>query len=343
MKLIIQIPCFNEGQTLAQVFRNMPRSIPGVEIIEYQIIDDGSTDNTAEVARALGVHHIVTVRGENRRWLGRAFRLGIDNAIRLGADIVVNTDGDNQYPSTSIPDLVRPIIEGRAEVVIGNRNPGQVKEYSFIKRILQRVGSGTIQILTGERVPDAVSGFRAYSRAALDRINIITDYTYTIDSLMQVLNKGIAIEWIPITPNKRTRESRLISSLADNVRRLAGTILRLFTVYRPLRVFSIFSLIFFIPAALLLGRYSYIYFFLPDEGARHVQSVIVGGVCLVISVQLFVLGILGELLSVNRNLIEDLLARVRRIECPPTHQQGSDSTIDAGPNVARKIGNLWHN
>jgi len=314
MKVLIQIPCFNEEHTLRSVFAEMPREIPGVSEIEYQIIDDGSTDRTVEVARELGVHHIVSAGRINRRWLGRAFRLGIDNALKVGADVVVNTDGDNQYPSSLIPDLVRPIIEGRADIVIGDRNPGAVEEFSWIKQRLQVLGSWVIQCLTGAPVHDAVSGFRAYSRESLLRIHVLTNFTYTVDTLIQAHMKGLDVAWLPISTNRKTRDSRLIKSLFNKVRRSGVTILRMVTLYRPFQTFLWMTAFFLVPGVLLLGRFFYFYFFTSGEAAGHIQSVVVGGVFLVIAVQLFVLGILAELLAANRALIEDMLTRIKRRE-----------------------------
>ena len=207
MKLVIQIPCFNEAQTLPAVMKNMPRSIPGINVIEFQIIDDGSTDNTIEVARELGIHHIVRVNGRNRRWLGRAFRIGVDHALAVGADVLVNTDGDNQYPSEMIPTLIEPILNGAAQLAIGDRNPGQFAEFSPVKRVLQRLGSHTVAFVTGEDVRDAVCGFRAYSRKALLSINPITNYTYTVDTLIQAHKKGLDVSWAVSYTHLRAHET----------------------------------------------------------------------------------------------------------------------------------------
>lgn len=327
MKLIIQIPCFNEEKTLPEVFKEMPVSIPGISTIEYQIIDDGSTDRTIEIAKELGVNHIVSAGRSNRRWLGRAFRLGVDNALRAGADILVNTDGDNQYPSHLIPELIKPIIEGRADIVIGDRNPGSVQEFSWIKQRLQVLGSWVIQCLTGSPVNDAVSGFRAYSRESLLKIHGLTNFTYTVDTLIQAHMKGLDIEWVPILTNPKTRDSRLIKSLINKVRRSGITILRLVTLYRPFTTFLWITSLFLLPGVALLGRFLYFYLFAPAEASGHIQSVVVGGVFLVIAVQLFVLGILAELLSANRTLIEDALTRLKRIEF---FSDDKNSRVDGG-------------
>jgi len=314
IKLIIQIPCFNEEKTLPLVFRDMPKRIPGVDQIEYQVIDDGSTDQTVAIAQSLGVHHIVRIPGRNRKWLGRAFRIGVDHALRAGADIVVNTDGDNQYPSRDIPRLIEPILAGRADVVIGDRDPGHFKEFSPLKRWLQRLGSKTVQFFTRSEVRDAVSGFRAYSREALLRIHVFTNFTYTVDTLMQAHKKGLEVEWIRIRPNAKTRESRLISSIWSKVRKSGGTILRISTIYEPFKTFRFFSMMFLVPGLALLGRFFYFYLFVPERSSGHVQSVVVGGVLVVIAAQLFVFGVVGELLATNRSLLEQVLTRLRRLE-----------------------------
>jgi len=314
MKLIVQIPCFNEAQTLPLVFRDMPRAIEGIDTVEFLVIDDGSTDFTEAVARQLGVHHLIRVSGTNRRWLGRAFKVGVDHALSLGADIVVNTDGDNQYPSAKIPDLVRPIVRGEADLVIGDRSPASVKEFSRFKRALQYLGNKLIERLVGERVHDAVSGFRAYSRRALLQLNVITNYTYTVDTLIQAEKKGLDIAWVPITPNPKTRESRLITSSMNKARRSGLNILRLFSVYEPFRSFSVAAALFLGPAFFLLGRFGYLYLFVHERASGHIQSVVIGGACLVIGVTLLVFAVVSGLLSVNRILLEDILLRLKKLE-----------------------------
>lgn len=310
MKLIVQVPCMNEEKTLPSVFKDMPKKITGIDVIEYQIIDDGSTDRTVDIAKRIGVDHVVTYRGKNRRWLGRAFKMGVDNALENEVDILVNTDGDNQYPSRYIPDLIKPIIEGRAEIVIGDRQTGKIKEFTFFKRILQKIGSFVTQSLSGQRVPDAVSGFRAYSRAALEKINIITDYTYTIDTLMQANKKGLDIEWVKIKTNPKTRESRLIKNIWTKVKKSGSTILRMYSIYEPFKTFLLLSLPFILVGLALCSRF--VYFFLRNEGQGHVQSLVVGGVVIIVGVQMFALGILADLMAVNRRLIEDLLEREKK-------------------------------
>ena len=324
MKLVIQIPCFNEAETLPQVFRDMPRSIPGVDQIEFQIIDDGSTDATVEVARGLGVTRVVTASRKNRRWLGRAFKAGIDAALAAGADIVVNTDGDNQYPSADIPRLIEPILQGKADIVIGDRNPGKVQEFSAIKRFLQVLGSQTVAFLTGAEVRDAVSGFRAYSRESLLKIHVLINYTYTLDTLIQAYKKGLDVVWIPIHTNAKTRESRLITSICSKVRKSGATILRLVMLYEPFKTFLWLTAFFALPGLLLLLRFMYFYFFVAGGGSGHIQSVVVGGVLLGIAAQMFVLGIIADLLSANRYLSEELLSRLRRLEGRPSEAASKD-------------------
>lgn len=312
MKLIINIPCFNEEETLPLVFEKMPKIIPGIDKIEYQIIDDGSTDKTIEVAKKLGVHHIVTYRGKNRRWLGRAFKMGMDNALKNSADILVNTDGDNQYPSEMIPDLIKPILEGKAEIVIGDRQTNKIDEFSFVKKVLQKLGSFVTQVAAGGKVPDAVSGFRAYSKEALQKINILTNFTYTVDTIMQSNKKGIDIAWVKIRVNPKTRESRLIKNIWSKVKKSGGAIVRMYAIYEPFKTFTYIGGSIFFGAFAFWGRYAYFYF--SGDTAGHLQSLVAGGVLFMIGVQLFGLGLLAELLSVNRKLLEDQLERTKQIQ-----------------------------
>lgn len=318
MKLVIQIPCFNEEETLPSVLAALPDSLPGISEIEVQIVDDGSTDRTIEIAERLAVDRVIHIPGRNRRWLGRAFRIGVDEALRNGADIIVNTDGDNQYPGDRIPDLIAPILSGQADIVIGNRTPGNWHEFSPVKRFFQRLGNWIISRTVGESVKDAVSGFRAYSRQAALNLNITTNYTYTVDTLLQAYKKGLAIAWIDIVPNPKTRESRLIASLFEKIRRSGLTILRIATVYAPFKVFAAIAVFFATPGIIFTSRFLYYYFFVPAERAGHIQSVILGASCLVIAVQMFMLGIIAELLSTNRQIIEQTAAKVREMQMLPS-------------------------
>ncbi len=314
MKLIIQIPCYNEELTLPLVFEKMPRSIPGIDCLEYQLIDDGSTDRTVEVAKALGVHHIVSIKGKNRRWLGRAFRQGIENALRQGADIVVNTDGDNQYPSDEIANLVQPILAGKADIVIGDRSPATIQEFSPTKKFLQWFGNKAVELVTNCEIRDAVSGFRAYSRESLLQINIVTNYTYTVDTLVQALQHGLVIEWHPIHTNLKTRESRLIANLFSKVRLSGATLIRLSTAYQPFKTFLLISLFFLIPGILLLSRYLFFFLFIEGGSDGHLQSIIASGVCLILGFLMILIGVLGDLLAINRIMINRSLTKIRRLE-----------------------------
>lgn len=312
MKLVIQIPCLNEAQTLPLVMRDMPRQIPNVQITVL-VIDDGSTDNTSEVARQLGVEHIV--RHPFQRGLAAAFETGVDTALSLGADIIVNTDGDNQYPQASIPDLIKPILRHEADIVIGDRQTATIAHFSPLKRFLQAWGSWVIRQVSGTTVPDATSGFRAYSREAALRLNLFSRYTYTLETIIQAGKKGLRVSHIPITTNQKTRESRLLRNNWDYVKRSVATIVRLYTVYEPLRTFGLLSLPFFLLGAGLLARFFALY--LADEtlGAnRYVQSVIVGAASLIIGFLIFLFGILADLIRANRQLLEETIYRIKRLE-----------------------------
>jgi glycosyltransferase involved in cell wall biosynthesis len=312
MKLIIQIPCLNEAQTLPLVLHDIPRHIPGVELAVL-IVDDGSTDGTTEVARQLGVEHIV--RHPFQRGLAAAFETGVDTALSLGADIIVNTDGDNQYPQASIPDLIAPIMRGEVDIVIGDRQTATIAHFSPVKRILQAFGSWVVRQVSGTTVPDATSGFRAYSREAALRLNLFTRYTYTLETIIQAGKKGLRVGHIPITTNQKTRESRLLKNNWDYIKRSVATIVRLYTVYEPLRTFGLLSLPFFFIGMGLLARFFALY--LVDEtlsANRYLQSVIVGAAALIIGFLIFLFGILADLIRANRQLLEETIYRIKRLE-----------------------------
>lgn len=310
MKLIVQIPCYNEEETLPATVADIPRRIPGVDKVEILIIDDGSRDRTVEVARRLGVDHILI----NRRNMGlaRTFRRGLDACLALGADIIVNTDGDNQYCGADIPKLIQPILEGRADVVVGDRQTSEIGHFSARKKMLQTFGSSVVRTLSSVNVPDAVSGFRAISRAAAFQLNIVSPFSYTIEMLIQVGRKGIAFDSVPIRTNAKTRESRLFKSILGFIERSATTMVRMYSMYQPLRVFTAIGLIIAVCGSIPLIRFLYYYFFGSGEGK--IQSLIIGSALLTIGALTFLLGLIADLLNHNRQLIEMTLEKVRRLE-----------------------------
>jgi len=314
VKLIIQIPCLNEAQTLPLVFADIPKKIKGIDSIEVLIIDDGCTDDTVAVARQHGVKHVV--HHAKKQGLARAFHDGVLRSLELGADIVVNTDGDNQYPGKYIAELVRPIVEGQADIVIADRQTHTIAEFSAGKKLLQRVGTKILNMAAGTNVPDAPSGFRAYSRESLLRLNIVTRFSYAMETIVQAGNKGLAIASIPITVNAKTRESRLFSSNFEHVVKSGSAIFRAFTMYRPYVVFA--SLGLFLLAVGSIPVVRYLFFLLADHtsGARHIQSLIAGSVLLIGSFISFTLGIVGDLIRINRTLIEDNLEQTKRARFP---------------------------
>ena len=310
MKLIIQIPCLNEEETLPITLKDIPREIPGVDEVEILVIDDGSTDRTSEVAKKLGVDHII--RFTERKGLAVAFMTGLDAALKLGADIIVNTDADNQYYGGDIPNLIKPILEGKADIVVGDRNVESIPYFSFIKKKLQKLGSWVVRQLSGTKIPDATSGFRAYNREAALRINIISQFTYTLETIIQAGKKNISITHIPVRTNEKLRESRLYTSTWNYIKKSASTILRVYAMYEPLKVFSIIGGILFLAGLAISVRFLYYYF--TGNGAGHIQSLISAAILLVIGFQIGLIGLVSDLIFANRKLIEDLLYRVRGLE-----------------------------
>ena len=312
LKLVIQIPCLNEEGTLATTLADLPRSLPGIASIETLVIDDGSSDRTSEVARALGVTRVV--RFPTRRGLARAFATGLMEALEMGADIVVNTDADNQYRGEDVARLVAPIVSGAADMVIGTRDIENVAEFSPLKKLLQRTGSWLVGKLAGLRIPDTTSGFRAYSREAALRLTVVSDFTYTLETLIQATQKSISTVAVPIRVNPKTRDSRLFTSMWGYIQRSLITVLRLYVVYRPLRFFLTLAALFLIPAVVLFARFMLIYFAL-GRGVQtgHVQSLVVAGVLAIIGVLVFALAVLSELTSMNRRLTEEVLTHARRL------------------------------
>ncbi len=310
MKLIVQIPCHNEEETLPQTVDDIPYEIEGLDSVEILIVDDGCTDRTVEVAYEIGVHHIV--RNRTRMGLAGAFRTGLDACLHHGADIIVNTDGDNQYAGQDIPKLIRPILDGEADIVIGDRRPQTIAHFSSTKKWLQSIGSFVIRKFSGVDVPDAVSGFRAISRSAALQLNIVSPFSYTIEMLIQAGKKRMAVTSVPVATNPKTRESRLFKSIPRFLERSVTTLMRMYTMYRPLRVFVLIGCMLSIMGAVPIVRFLVFYF--TDGGAGHIQSLVIGGALLIIGFVTFLIGLVADLIGHNRQLIEMTLEKVRRLE-----------------------------
>ena len=302
MKLIIQIPCFNEEETLPITLKALPREIDGVDIIEWLIINDGSTDRTVEVARAHGVDHIVS--HPMNMGLAKAFMTGLHACLEQGADIIVNTDADNQYCADCIPDLIRPIIEGKAEIVIGARHIDEVKDFSWIKKVLQKLGSWTVRLASGTDIPDAPSGFRAITRDAARKLNVFNNHTYTLETIIQAGQKDIPISWVPIKTNRYLRPSRLVKSIPSYIRRSIFTILRIFVVYKPFRFFASIGSIL-ISLGILIGL-RFLYYYFSGHGSGHVQSLIFASILIGMGFQTILVAFVVDLISVNRRMLEEL-------------------------------------
>lgn len=314
MKLIIQIPCYNEAKTLPETVADLPRSLPGIDCIEYLVVDDGSTDDTARVARELGVHHVVRFTGN--RGLAQAFAAGLDACLVRQADIIVNTDADNQYVGADIARLVEPILAGRADMVVGDRQVASVPSFSPLKRSLQRLGSWVISRAAGATIPDAASGFRALTREAALRTLVLSNYSYTLETLIQAGAQHMKVEYVPIRTNAPTRPSRLMHHLPDYLSNSATTIVRAYAFYRPLRVFVMAGALA-IFAGLLLGL-RFLYFYVIGQGDGHIQSLILTAVLLIIGFQTLLIGLVADLVGANRKITEELLHRVRRLESART-------------------------
>ena len=311
MKLIVQIPCLNEEATLPQTLRSIPRSIPGVDEVEVLVVDDGSTDRTAEVARAHGADHIV--RFTRRKGLAAGFMAGLDAALKLGADVIVNTDADNQYPGEDIPRLLAPILAGEADMVVGDRGVADVEHFSPTKRLLQRLGSWVVRKVSGTAIGDATSGFRAFTREAALRINIVSEFTYTLESIIQAGKKKLAIAHLPIEA-RETRPSRLFASTWEYLKRSAATILRIYAMYEPFRVFVVLGSLLLVAGTALGLRYAWFWWI--GEIRGHLQSAILSVLLLIMGLFTLQWGLMADLVASNRKLLEDLLYRVRKLELP---------------------------
>jgi glycosyltransferase involved in cell wall biosynthesis len=310
VKLIIQIPCFNEAATLPLTLKDLPRKIEGVDTVEILVIDDGSTDNTYEVARQLGVDHIV--RMTKNQGLAKAFVTGLDACLRLKADIIVNTDADNQYAGCDIPLLIDPILHGSADVVIGDRQTDGIGHFSWTKKRLQSLGSWAVRQLSGTQVADATSGFRAISREAALQMNVLSRFTYTLETIIQAGKKNLAITDVPVHTNSQVRKSRLFSSNWSYIKRSIATITRIYTLYEPLKIFSYIGALIF-AVGLIIGL-RFIYFYLFYSGSGHIQSLILAAVLLIVGFQVFIMALLADLISFNRQLLENVLYRLRKME-----------------------------
>lgn len=310
MKLIIQIPCLNEAGTLAITLRDLPRSVPGFDQVEWLVIDDGSTDDTAALAKQLGADHVV--RHTVNRGLATAFMTGLDACLRLGADVIVNTDADNQYQAADIPLLTGPIIAGQADMVIGARPIDQTEHFSWVKKRLQRLGSWAVRVASKTTVLDAPSGFRAITRETAMRLNVFNPYTYTIETIIQAGLSNLRVLSVPIRTNADLRPSRLVKSISSYVRRSLVTILRIFVIYRPVPLF------FWPGVALAMvggaAAVRFLYFFLTGAGDGHVQSLIFGGLSITLGAMMVMLAVLADMITANRKLLEGMMVRVQRIE-----------------------------
>ncbi len=310
MKLIIQIPCFNEEDTLTKTISDLPKQIDGIDEIETLIIDDGSSDKTVDVANWSGVTHVLKL---NRHvGLAGAFKAGLNECLRLGADIIVNTDADNQYNADDMKDIIKPIIDGNADMVIGARPISGIPGFSPLKKILQKAGSAVMRLVSSTSVEDAPSGFRAFSAECASVLNIFDNYTYTMETIIQARAKDLRILSVPVRVNSQTRKSRLVKNIFNYVKRTSFTILRMFIVYRPFRFFAFISSIFLIFGLLLAGRF--LYFFFNDGGNGHVQSLIFSSICIITGVQIGLIGVLADLCAINRKLLEDIQQRIKKFE-----------------------------
>lgn len=301
-KLIIQIPCFNESQTLSTALSAIPKSVEGFDVVELLVIDDGSSDNTAEIAKQCGVHHVI--KHTKNQGLARAFMTGIKHALEAGADVIVNTDADNQYEAQDIPKLVVPILEKRADIVIGARPIADIAHFSWSKKLLQKIGSWVVRSASRTNIPDAPSGFRAYSRFAAQNIVVFSEYTYTLETIIQAGQKNMAIISVPIRTNADLRPSRLVKSIASYVRRSIGTIIRIYAIYRPMRFFGSIGGVLFVLGVVLGLRF--LYFFFNGDGNGHIQSVILAAVLMVIGFQTILVAFMADLMAANRKLSEEI-------------------------------------
>lgn len=340
MKLIIQIPCYNEAEILPHTLSGLPRSLPNVDEIEFLVVDDGSWDGTTEVARRHGVHHVI--RLERNGGLANAFRVGIEAAIERGADVIVNTDADNQYVGEDIYRLIEPILMGRAEITVGDRGVADHPHFGPIKRLLQRLGSWVLSKAAGFAIPDATSGFRAYTREAALHTIVLSGYSYTLETLIQAGAQRTAIEYVSVRTNPPTRPSRLHKGLLYFISYQGITILRAYTMYRPLRVFTILGTL-----ALLVGTaigMRFLYFYFMGEGSGHVQSLILAAIMVIVGFQVLLIGLLADLIGFNRKMMEEMLTRLRKVELSINQtaaQDNDNGSAMAGPVTPASINSAF--
>lgn len=320
MKLIIQIPCFNEADILPSTVQSLPKAIPGVDEVEYLVVDDGSQDGTAQIAREVGVHHVITLPGH--MGLAAAFTAGLNAALGFAADIIVNTDADNQYNAEDIQRLVEPILTGRAHIVIGDRGVASLQAFSPIKRYLQRLGSWVVGRVSGISIPDATSGFRALSREAALRTLVLSEYSYTLETLIQAGYNRLPVEFVPIRTNDPTRPSRLMRSIPHYLTNSSATIVRAYTMYRPLRVFSLLGTLLILGG--FIGAIRFLYFYLIGLGGGHVQSLILSAVLFIVGFQVLLIGLLADLIGFNRKLLEEVVYRLRSLDIKEQNQSSGN-------------------
>lgn len=331
MKLIIQIPCYNEAETLEIALNDLPKKLEGIDTIEYLIINDGSGDNTVEVAKSWGVHHVVNFK--QNKGLAKGFMAGLDEALRQGADIIVNTDADNQYCAQDIETLIRPILDGKADYVIGARPIDQTEHFSFIKKKLQHFGSWVVRKASNTDIPDAPSGFRAMSREAAMRINVVNDYTYTLETIVQAGRERIPITSVPIRTNAELRPSRLFSSIWGYVKKSMLTIIRAYIMYKPLKCFGYLASLPMLAGLIYVVRF--IIYFSKGNGSGHVQSLILGCTLIILGFITFMIGLVGDVISANRKILEDTQYHAKRAEYEALYAKQREKMVNEGETDVR--------